>query len=296
MTPPVGLRVDVDTLRGTKSGVPRLLDVMREHGVRATFFFSVGPDNMGRHVWRLFKPAFLWKMLRTGGPSLYGWSILRCGVIGEGPDIGRAEADVIRRAEAEGHEAGLHAWDHQRWQSMDMADGEAVRRQIRLGFDRLADILGHAPACSAAPAWRAPAAALAAKEEFPFAYNSDCRGTDAFLPSDGGGVLKPQIPVTLPTYDELYGRDGVTDENYNETILSRIRPDALNVLCIHAEVEGVAKAALFRDFLERAKGRGIGFDRLDETLGRCGALREARTEMRSLPGREGKMCFQGEWK
>ncbi len=292
---PVGLRVDVDTLRGTESGVPRLLDVMRAHGVRATFFFSVGPDNMGRHVWRLFKPAFLWKMLRTGGPSLYGWSILRCGVIGQGPDIGRACADIIRRTAAEGHEAGLHAWDHQRWQSMNMADDAAVRRQIRLGFDRLTEILGAAPACSAAPAWRAPANALAVKEEFPFAYNSDCRGSDCFLPSNGNGVLKPQIPVTLPTYDELYGRDGVTDENYNETILSRIRPDGLNVLCIHAEVEGVAKAALFEDFLRRARERGIVFDRLDEIMKNNGSPREAGTEMRTLPGREGLMCFQGEW-
>ena len=146
----VGLRVDVDTLRGTRLGVVKLLELFAKYHVKASFFCCVGPDNMGRHLWRLLRPAFLKKMLRSKAPSLYGWSILFQGTFWPGTLIGRKLAPVIKSIATAGHEVGLHAWDHHAWQMrLDGWNRTQIHKAIARGVVGLTDILGEPPTCSA---------------------------------------------------------------------------------------------------------------------------------------------------
>jgi undecaprenyl phosphate-alpha-L-ara4FN deformylase len=290
----IGLRIDVDTFRGTKVGVPNLRSLLAEHGIRATFFFSVGPDNMGRHVWRLRHPRFLRKMMRTRAASLYGPGILLRGAFGPGPLIAEKLGDVIRAVADAGHEVGLHEWDHYSWQTrIDRMSGAAIRHSLERGIDALELLLGSPPACSAVPAWRCTDGVLLEKQRFRFQFNSDCRGTSIFRPVVGGVTLdQPQIPVTLPTYDEAIGRDGVAENNYNEFVISRLDPSGLNVLAVHAEVEGIACLSLFDRFLKSAKSRGWSFSPLGALLGEGVAIPSGAMERAEIPGREGWVSVQ----
>jgi len=289
----VGLRVDVDTLRGTCIGVPNLIDLLARHHIRTSFFFSMGPDNMGRHLWRLMRPGFLIKMLRTRAASLYGWDILLRGTLWPGPVIGRRCADPIRKAAEAGHEVGLHAWDHHRWQmKLEKMDPPAIAAEIRKGYELLTDILGKAPECFAAPAWKVTPEALFVLEQFPFRFESDCRGRSIFRPLvDNRRCRHVQVPTTLPTYDELVGRQ-CTPETYNDHLLDMIRPDQLNVLTIHAEVEGIGCLDLFQDFLLKAGERGIAFAPLGDVLAKAGKIEESDMDKGTLAGRDGWLACQ----
>ncbi len=289
----VGLRIDVDTLRGTRLGVPNLLDLMKRHQIRASFFFSVGPDNMGRHLWRLIRPSFLFKMLRTKATRLYGWDILLRGTIYPGPVIGKRCPGLIREAAANGHEIGLHAWDHYRWQTrLQQMDQNEITSEIRKGYNLLARIRGSPPDCFAAPAWQVTPEALLALDGFYFKFESDCRGYSLFRPAVYGRRLAHlQVPVTLPTYDECIGLK-CTPEAYNEYILEMIRPDRLNVLTIHAEVEGIENLAMFREFLEKAEAQGISFEPLGTLLPQNREIMESGIEKSAVSGRDGWIACQ----
>ena len=289
----LGLRVDVDTFRGTREGVPRLLETFAKHGVSATFFFTLGPDNMGRHLYRLLKPRFFIKMLRSNAASLYGWDVLVAGTAWPGKKIGAALGATLRDTEKAGHEVGLHAWDHHRWQVSALTmDARSLHDEISRGVAAFTDALGRRPDCSAAAGWVSNVRVLEVKEHFHFRYNSDCRGRSIFVPKVHGRRLTPQIPVTLPTYDEVVGHDGVTNDNYNDWLLARIEPGAFNVLTVHAEVEGGACAEMFDAFLSACAMRGIRPVPLRDLLAAAGEPQLDELAVAPIAGREGDVGWQ----
>lgn len=285
----IGLRIDVDTWRGTRQGMPALLDLLERHRLRASVFFSLGPDNMGRHLWRLAKPAFLWKMLRSNAPSLYGWDILLAGSAWPGRIIGPANAEIIRRC-ADLHETGLHAWDHHAWQRhAGHWSISRLGREIERGIRALEVITGQPVRCSAAPGWRADPRVIQAKQPFGFLYNSDCRGAYPFLPQLSDATLGSiQIPVSLPTRDEVVGRT-VAAIDYNAFILDAMENfPGVAVYTLHAEVEGIACLQEFTQLLQRAEQRGLHFVPLSALLPTdTTTLPVAKIIRGRVPGREG---------
>ena len=160
-------------------------------------------------------------------------------------------------------------------------------------MDLMTRLTGRPPSCSAVPGWRCTDMVLLEKNRFPFEYNSDCRGESIFYPVAGGRPLaQPQIPVTLPTYDEVVGRGGISDLNYNDHLFSLLKSGSLNVLTIHAEVEGIVRRPLFEAFLERGLASKITFVPLGRLLDPSSLTGSAAVVAKDFPGREGWVSCQ----
>ena len=77
----LGLKIDVDSARGTRFGVPNLLNLLKKYGYSGTFLFSMGPDNTGRAIRRIFRPGFFQKVQRTSVVKVYGLRTFMNGIL-----------------------------------------------------------------------------------------------------------------------------------------------------------------------------------------------------------------------
>jgi len=265
----LGLRIDVDTHQGMRDGVPRLLDLLGKAGVRGTFYLAMGPDRSGLALANVFtQPGFLAKLWRSGAPGIYSLRTLLSGTLLPSRPVGTGFPDHLRRADREGHETGVHGWDHRRWQDrLHRFSKEEIADELDRGARAYEAILGRRPGTFAAPAWRSCGESLRHQEGLGLAYASDCRGTEPFLPILAKDLLTtPQVPTTLPTLDETLGRTDRDAAAFFARVLAQAQAAAWPVLAVHAELEGGPFAPQFAAFLSDAPQAGLQLVPLRELL------------------------------
>jgi peptidoglycan/xylan/chitin deacetylase (PgdA/CDA1 family) len=296
----LALKVDVDTYRGTRDAVPQLIKLLARYRARATFLFSLGPDHTGRAIRRAFRPGFLRKVSRTSVLSHYGVTTLLYGTLLPGPDIGRRCAEVMRRVRDEGFEVGIHTYDHVEWQDhVRTAGPEWTEREMRRACDRFQEIFGEPARTHGAAGWQMNIHAYRLTQRLGFRYCSDTRGTRPFIPVyDAETIACPQLPTTLPTLDELIGRDGVTADNVSRRLLglSEMPAPGGHVYTLHAELEGNRLAAAFQELLAGWRAQGYSLVSLRDYAEGLDISRLPRHVVTdgTIPGRSGTVALQGE--
>jgi undecaprenyl phosphate-alpha-L-ara4FN deformylase len=301
----IGLKVDVDTLRGTREGVPRLAALFKKYGVDATFYFSVGPDNTGRALRRVFRKGFFSKVARTSVLKHYGLKTLLYGVLLPGPDIGRSAGAVMRGVHDAGFEVGLHTYDHVRWQdNVATASAAWTRTEFERGLAAFERVFGFAPQSHAAAGWQINAHGLDLEREYGLRYASDTRGGPPFLPALAEGPSScPQLPTTLPTFDELLGIGGIDESTIADAVF-RLSADAANavagqnaqVFTLHAELEGMLLLDAFESLLAKWRDSGASLLRMADIheLAMWRPLPVRAVIMGEVAGRSGQLAVQGD--
>jgi peptidoglycan/xylan/chitin deacetylase (PgdA/CDA1 family) len=294
----IALKIDVDTHRGTREGVPRLVDLLQRVGARATFLFSVGPDHTGRAIRRVFRRGFFGKVRRTSVMQHYGVKTLLYGTLLPGPHIGKRNAAIMRDVASRGFEVGVHTYDHTRWQdNVAHADRDWTRRELTRAHTQFVDIFGFRPVVHGAAGWQMNAHVPSLEHELGFRYASDTRGTEPFLPvMDGAVGHVPQLPTTLPTLDELLGRADLSHGGAVEELLAiTARQYRDHVFTLHAELEGGHYLPAFEHLLKSWRDYGYELCDLGAQFGALDPSRLPQHEVVSgtVDGRTGQLAVQG---
>ena len=293
------LKVDVDTLRGTREGVPRLARLFKDTGANATFLCSLGPDHTGRAIKRIFRPGFMKKVSRTSVIEHYGIRTLLYGTLLPGPDIGKLCSTILRNVQNEGFETGIHTYNHILWQDYVKDKNVAwTQQQMQLAFDTYEQIFRQKARTFGAAGWQMNEHAFMLEDEFNFIYCSDTRGSSPFLPMIGDHPITcPQFPTTLPTLDELLGRNGITPENVAEHLLDLTSdtPEYGHVYTLHAELEGLKLFPVMEKLLNGWKAQGYNLCSLNDLATRLdfSALPYCKVLQSEIPGRSGTLSIQG---
>lgn len=295
----VALKIDVDTHEGLKTGVPAMAAMLGREGVTASFFVAMGPDNSGKAIRRVVtNRGFLSKMFRTQAVSMYGWRTILSGTLLKARPVGMAFPNLLRDLMAQGFEVGVHGYDHVRWQDrIDDLGEQGLDHELHDAFEVYRAIFAQEPRGWAAPGWRTNAIAMRRLDRVGLLYRSDTRGREPFRAQVDGEILStPEIPTTLPTLDEVLGREKLPDAAaIARFYCKQMSADRLNVHTVHAETEGMGQLESFTMLVRELKQAGAEFLRLDavsshldrESLPICPVVRG------NLPGRSGWVATQG---
>jgi len=276
----LGLKIDVDTYIGMKRGVPRLLSILGQFGIKATFYLSMGPDASGRAVLQLLKnPRFIKKMLRTNAGHLYGMKTALYGTLLPSPMIALSFPGLVEQIISVGHEVEFHAWDHRRWQDeLYTRSFEWIEDWFEKGIQAYRRLAKKDPSSFGAPSWLIDDRVLELTKKYSFTYLSCTRAKEPFVHEISGLM---EIPSDLPCFEEIGVTQGVPK------ILNILKDGGMHVLPVHAEAEGGIWDKYFIELCEKVRSMDFQILPLSkmQTLLVSEALPVRKYRMELIPGR-----------
>jgi undecaprenyl phosphate-alpha-L-ara4FN deformylase len=203
---PTAIRIDVDSTRDIAL-LPELLDLLLLLDIKATFFITTGPDRLALNLFKYVRDPQSFCRFIKSKPLRYGPHSLN-GLLRKTP-IEAACPEVLLRAQLEGHEIGLHGYDHYAWiRNLHNMDEIQITELISRGLEALHAIAVADIRSFASPGFAVTSAFLRAIDALGFDYSSDFKSnkpTPPFYPkteTNRDSVL--QVPVSMDSIGELF--------------------------------------------------------------------------------------------
>ena len=196
----IAFRICVDTLSAAQDTLPKLLAMLSEHQVKASFALSLGSPGQSQGALK----GLLYRYISAQ------------------QSIAEAATDNLLAIKAEGHELGIAAYDPIGWDdNASNATEHWTRQQCEKAVVAFESLFNASPVFHAATNWQLNPHLLALEEQYKLKFSSDTRGKTIFYPQLQKVFSScPQLPTTLPTITEVLERPEVSEANAHEFILA----------------------------------------------------------------------------
>ncbi|MBU2576878.1 MAG: polysaccharide deacetylase family protein [Nanoarchaeota archaeon] len=236
------LRIDLESDKGIREGVPKILALLKKYNIKASFYVAMGGESNILELLRYQKklPGKRKISVFSRGEMLRMVFFPRDFVLGN--------KKIFQKILDEGHELGIHGWKHREWtRGLEKID---VRKVIRKAVEKYTKLFGKKPQSFCAPAFRTNNEVVRILSSQGIKVISDFEG-DSTKKVDG----LINVPITLrgegntPIIEYLVG-EGYLDKEILDKVTSAIKRKKFSSLYIHGLFECRKKIGLLENLFK----------------------------------------------
>lgn len=180
------LRVDLESDKGIKEGVPRLLDLLNDYKIKASFYLVMGGES---GIFNTLKYRKKIKSSEERVIKLWGFKD-KLKMVFFPKDFVEENIKILKRILEEGHELGIHGWKHREWtRGLEKIN---IKKTISKSIVRYVQLFGKKPISWASPGFNTNEKVLKELQNLGISHISDFQGNkQAYY-----GKIK-NVPITI---------------------------------------------------------------------------------------------------
>jgi len=250
------LRVDLESSKGIREGLPPLLDLLKKYEIKASFYLVMGGES---NIFEILK--YRGGMAHSSERKIKIWSFwekLRMALFPK--DFVTQNKEVLKRILEEGHELGIHGWKHRAWtRGLDKIN---INEHIEKAIEKYKGLFGKNPISFAAPGFNTNMEIMISLIFSHIKFVSDLPGSESIL---NGGIIN--VPMTIcgenrtPIIEYLVSL-GNDDDEVLELMKLKILERDLSSFYIHGLYEARFKLDLLERIFKFIKEEGIKTKRI----------------------------------
>lgn len=245
------LRVDVESNKGIKTGIPKLLDLLKKYDLKASFYLTMGGESNLLDLLKYKK-----NLTSAGERKIKIWSLkekLRMALLPK--DFVKNNKKVLKRIINEGHELGIHGYKHRVWtRGLEKID---FKKHIIKAKKKFFDLFGFYPTSWSSPGWNTNKKVIQELEKQEIKFISDFEGENV---SKINGLKN--VPITIngknkmPIIEYLTGK-GYSDKEIIDYMKNKISKSVVCSFYIHDMYEPIFKLNVLEEVFKLVKQKKL---------------------------------------